>query len=105
MAEGDLAVESQVTPPLTVGATAAVRDVLATVGREPLGAPVVIRLRVDGATYCDLTVPAGQRRATPHSGADKAPLAEGAVLTVDVLSVGTAAGTYPGRDLSVVVRI
>ena len=57
--DGYLAVEQGATPALVVDATHAVRDVFAVLG-EAADADVRVRVDVDGAEYCTLTVTAGQ---------------------------------------------
>jgi hypothetical protein len=103
--EGDLAIETSVAPPLIVDEEHSVGSILATLSEAPVGAPVVLRLRVDGQTYCDVTVPAGSRNSALIGGADMPPLMEGEELTLDVLSVGQGTGTRPGRDLTVTIRL
>ncbi len=103
--DGELAVMESISPPLVVEATRAVRDVLARVERAPLGAPVTVRVSVDGATYEELVIPAGSIEAAPVSCFDRSPLAEGAKLSISVISVGTDPNSYPGRGLTVTIRL
>ena len=60
---------------------------------------------VDGAVYCELTIPPGMKNSNVVDGFGKPPLREGAKLTVDIVSVGTMDGSDPGRDLTVTVRL
>lgn len=103
--EGVPAVMTSVAPPLMVDGHVAVRDVQARMSVAPIGQPVVARLLVNGVAYCDLPVAAGSRSSAVVSGWGRLALAEGDELRVDVLSVGTAGGSDPGRDLTVTVRV
>jgi hypothetical protein len=102
---GFLAVQSNAVPPLNVEADASVRDVTATLGQASSGGQVVARLNRNGIPYCDLILPAGAVTATAVDGLALQALREGDVLTLDVVSVGHDAGTLPGRDLTVTVRL
>jgi hypothetical protein len=103
--DGELAVMESLCPPLVVETTRAVRDLLARVERAPQGAPAVLRISVDGVEYAQLVVPAGSVEAESVSCFDRPPLREGSVLNVSVLSVGTGAHSYPGKGLTVTVRL
>ncbi|MBI5280520.1 MAG: hypothetical protein HY858_02470 [Candidatus Solibacter usitatus] len=103
--DGALAVMDMVAPPIVVEQACAVRDVSAAVGSAPLVEPVVLRVRVDGTPYCDLTIAAGMQNSAVVDGFGKRPIPEGAKLTVSVVSVGLAAGSFPGRDLTVTLRL
>lgn len=103
--DGELAVMESLCPPLVVETTRAVRDLLARVERAPQGAPAVLRISVDGVEYAQLVVPAGSVEAESVSCFDRPPLREGSVLNVSVLSVGTGADSYPGKGLTVTVRL
>ena len=98
---GFLAVQQVAAPPLVVEASHAVRDVFAVVGTVA-DAPIALQLSVDGATWCTLTIPAGSVTSPAVSGTAVAALAVGAKLTLSVMTVGQ---TYPGADLTVVVRL
>ena len=101
-ADGYLAIQSSVAPPLVTSEARAIRDVFATVGQAPSGGPIQLRVLSNGAAYCDLTIPAG---ATVSSGVSRfgvAALPEKAAITVDVLSVPSSGS--PGNDLSVTLR-
>lgn len=103
--EGELAVAGSIAPPLVVEANRAVRDIQAQVGVAPLGEPVTVRLLLDDLLYAELTIPAGCRVSNTVTGFGKAPLREGGKLTAAVLSVGTMGGSYPGRDLTITIRL
>jgi hypothetical protein len=99
--DGYLAVEDSVAPPLVVEAAHSVRDVFAVLGSV---ADAEVRLRVDlnGAAYCTLSIPAGTTISAAADGNDTGPLASGAKVTLAVLAVGQ---TYPGADLTVLIRL
>ncbi len=103
--EGYLAMQDGITPPLTVSQTRAVRDIRARVGEMPLGAPVTMRVMLDGTEYTTLTIPAGSETSLAVDGFNMRPLNAQSVLTLDIRFVGQAAITTPGKDLTVTVRV
>ncbi len=103
--EGFLAIESEAAPPLVIEDPHSVRDIFAVVAEAPTGAPVALRLWQDGEVYCELTIPAGERVSSIVPGFGLPPLREKAQLRLEVVSVGQAPGTTPGRDLTVIVRL
>ena len=103
--DGTLAMMGNIAPPVVVERTRAVRDVQAYVEQEPLGEPVMIRVLLDQEPYVDLAIPAGSLMSEPVSCFDRAPLREGSLLQAAILSVGTGAGSYPGRGLTIVLRL
>lgn len=103
--DGELAVMISVAPPLVIERTRVVRDVQAHVDRAPMGEPVQLRVLVDGNPYIDLTIPAGETASEAVSCFDRPPLAEGSLLQVAVISVGTSSGSYPGSGLTVTLRL
>lgn len=103
--EGYLAIESNAAPPLVIEDPHSVRDIFAVVRQAPTGVPVELRLTQDGATYCELTIPASQTISNIVSGFGLPPLREKAELALDILSVGQTAATTPGSDLTVTLRL
>lgn len=103
--DGELAVMASIAPPLVVERLRAVRDVQAHVDRPPAGEPVRVRVLANGAPYADLVIPAGASASESVSCFGRAPLTEGALLQVAIVSVGTGAGSYPGRGLTVTLRL
>ncbi|MCX6632234.1 MAG: hypothetical protein NTW28_31875 [Candidatus Solibacter sp.] len=99
--DGYLAVEERVAPALVVEAGHSVRDVFAVLG-SVADAEVRLRLDVDGSAYCTLSIPAGMTTSAAVDGSATGPLAAGAKLTLAVLAVGR---TYPGADLTVLIRL
>jgi hypothetical protein len=99
--DGYLAVEQSATPALIVESTHAVRDVFAVLGTVADG-DVRVRVDVDGTSYCTLTISGGQTTSTAVEVLGLGALASGSRVTVSILSVGT---TYPGADLTVVIRL
>jgi len=98
---GYLAVQQVAAPPLVVEAAHAVRDVYAVLGTAA-DAPVVLQVSVEGTAWCTLTIPAGTTISPAVSGTGLAPLATGSRVALSVMSVGQ---TYPGADLTVLVRL
>jgi hypothetical protein len=99
--DGYLAVEQSAAPALLVEAAHAVRDVYAVMGTAA-DAEVRLQVNVDGAAYCTLAIPQGQLNSPAADGNSLAPLAPGAKITLSILAVGQ---TYPGADLTVLIRI
>ncbi len=103
--EGYLAIQNSAAPPLVIEDGHSVRDIFATMTEAPIGAPVQMQLKQNGIQYCTLTVPAGTASSNIVAGFGLPPLIPQAVLTLDITSVGQAAGTTPGRDLTVTIRL
>jgi hypothetical protein len=111
--EGYLAVDAMAAPALVVDTSHSVRDVYAVLGASaaPAGAlldvngspyAVGLTLNVNGAPYCSLTFAAGSTLSSTVDGSTLPPLISSAQLTLAVTSVGQ---TYPGADLTVVIRL
>ncbi len=100
--EGFLAIQTNAAPPLVIQASHSVRDIFAVVRDAPTGAAIELRLRQNETMYCTLTIPAGETMSNVVNGFGLPPLAAGAQLNLDVVSVGT---TTPGRDLTVTLRL
>ncbi len=103
--EGYLAIQNDATPPLIVDERLAVRDIFAVVGEAPTGAPVLLRLKVNGTEYCALTIAPDATVSNVVNGFGLAPLAALSELTLDIVSVSGAFMTSPGRDLTVTLRL
>jgi hypothetical protein len=103
--DGELAVMDSVSPPLVVETTRAVRDLLARVDRAPQGSPAVVRVLVDGEEYGELVIPPGEVEAVPVSCFDRPPLREGSIVSISVVSVATGQNSYPGKGLTVTLRL
>jgi hypothetical protein len=78
-----------------------VRDVFAVLGKVA-DAPVNLQVNVNGAAYCTLTFTPGLTTSSAADGSTLGPLIVGAKVTLSVLSVGQ---TYPGADLTVLIRL
>ena len=98
---GFLAVEQSVAPALVIEASHAVRDVFAVLGKVA-DAPVNLQLNVNGSAYCSLTVAPGMTTSAAADGNGLRPLIGGSLVSLSVLSVGT---TYPGSDLTLLIRL
>jgi hypothetical protein len=103
--EGPLAIQSGAAPPLVIEDPHAVRDVFATVNDAPTGAPVELRLRVNGASYCTVTIPSGATVSNVVDGFGLPALQALAALTLDIESVPQGGTMSPGRDLTVTIRL
>jgi hypothetical protein len=100
-----LAIEDDAAPALVVEDVTVVRDVSAVLAEGPVGAPVEVRVTVDGNVYCDLVIPSGANQSNVVSGFDQAPLQRGSRLGVSVISVPQGPDQSPGRDLTVTIRL
>ena len=103
--EGYLAIQADAVPAVTVDSSHSVRDIFAKVGSAPTLADVVLRLKVDSVAYCNLTIAMGQTTSNIVDGFGLKPLAGGAQLGLDVVSVGQTNDSTPGSDLTVTVRL
>lgn len=103
--EGYLATQTDAAPPLIVEDTHAARDIYAVVNEAPVGGAVGLHLRVGSTVYCTLTIPDGLAISNVVGGFGLAALAGSSQVSLDVVSVPTAPGTLPGRDLTVIVRL
>ncbi|MCC7176605.1 MAG: hypothetical protein IT159_15535 [Bryobacterales bacterium] len=103
--QGYPGIQSNVAPPLVIEASHSVRDVFAVLAEGPSGGPMVLRVKQNGETYCELTIPDGQTASNTVTGFNLPPLAAGAQINVDVLSVPPAGAGFPGRDLTVTIRL
>jgi hypothetical protein len=99
--DGFMAVDQSVAPAVIVEASHAVRDVFAVMGKVA-DAPVNLQVNVNGAAYCTLTFTPGLTTSSAADGNTLGPLIAGAKVTLSVLSVGQ---TYPGADLTVLIRL
>ncbi|HNY39433.1 MAG TPA: phage tail protein [Bryobacteraceae bacterium] len=103
--EGDLAIETSVAPPLIIEENRSVAEIRAVVAEAPVGGGIQLRVRLNGLTYCDLTIANGTRMSAVVSGAGLGRLLAGSEITLDVISVPTGAGTRPGRNLMVAMKL
>jgi hypothetical protein len=98
---GFLAVDHSAAPALVIEANHAVRDVYAVLGSAADGT-VQLQLNLNGNPYCSLSFAASAIVSTSVDGAALPPLPSGGQITLSVLSVGQ---TYPGADLTVIIRL
>jgi len=99
--DGFLAVDQCAAPALVMDASHAVREIYAVLGKAA-DAPVHLQLKVDGNAYCSLDFAAAISVSNSVAGNAVAPLAAGAQVTLSILSVGQ---TFPGADLTVLIRL
>ncbi len=102
--DGFLAIQSGAAPPAVVGGWRSVRDVFAVLREPPTGGPVVLRLLVNGVSYGDLTIPSGNYISDTINGFGLLPLADGALVGLDIISVPPSDAGSPGSDLTVTLR-
>ncbi len=99
--DGYLAVQQTVAPAIVVEAAHSVKDVFAVLG-SAADADVALQVSVNGTLYCSLTVPTGMTVSAAASGLNLGPLPAGGKITLSILTVGQ---TYPGSDLTVLIRL
>ncbi len=100
--EGLLAILDDAVPGVSVQDNFSIRDLYAEVKTPPAGAEIQVRVKQDGVEVAACTIGAGETVGVAVNGAELPVLSAGATLTLDILAVGTA---YPGRDLTVTIRI
>ena len=100
--EGLLAVLNDAVPTVSIQENLSVRDVYASLKAAPTGADVQLRINQDGALFTTLSIVDGQVVSAPVHGAELPVLQSGSNLTLDISAVGT---TFPGRDLTVTIRV
>jgi hypothetical protein len=100
--EGLLAILDDAVPLVSVQDTLSVRDIYAAVKEAPSGAAIQLRIRQDGVELGILSIGDGQVVSTAVNGAELPVLQAGSNLRLDVVTVGTG---FPGRDLTVTIRV
>jgi hypothetical protein len=103
--QGYLATQTDASPPLVVETVLAMRDIFAVVSEAPVGGAVSMQLRQGSTVFCTLTIADGQTISSVVGGFGLVPLGAEAQVNLDILSVPTATGTLPGRDLTVTIRL
>ncbi len=103
--EGYLAIQQRAVPPIRVEKNCSIRDVIAIVGEAATVTGIQVALTVNGQTYCPLTIAPGVTSSTVVDGMTLPPLSAGALLGLDIVSVGQTADSLPGRDLTVLIRL
>jgi hypothetical protein len=103
--QGYLAIQTGATPPLVIEDSHIARDISAVVREAPSGGAIELQVTQNSSMYCTLTIADGQTTSNVVGGFGLAPLTASAQLDLDITSVPTAAGTLPGRDLTVTIRL
>ncbi|MBS1873038.1 MAG: hypothetical protein JSU00_07475 [Acidobacteria bacterium] len=101
--DGTLSLQTDAAPPLLVDDTHAIRDIYATL-RQAAAGDVQLKLRVDGAEYCDLRIPGGDTTASVD-GFGMPALPAKSQLSLDIIGVPQAPTSFPGSDLTVTIRM
>jgi hypothetical protein len=102
---GYLAIQNNATPPLIVDRKYSIRDVRATVRDSVTGGEVLLRVKQNGAELCSLVIPDGDTESDVVNGQYLGILDSGAELTIDILAVPQVLNSFPGRDLTVTIRL
>jgi hypothetical protein len=100
--EGVFGMLENATPILSVQENMSIRDVYAIVKTPPDGSDIELAIRQDGSLVTTLTIPDGLTQSSSISGVSLPHLASGALLTLDIVAVGSL---YPGSDLTVTIRV
>jgi hypothetical protein len=100
--EGGMAVLTDVVPSLSVQENLSIRDIYASVKQAPEGADLEMEIRQDGSLLASLTIAAGATISSPVEGAELPILQSLSNLTLNINAVGTS---FPGRDLTVTIRV
>ncbi len=100
--EGLLAILNDAVPAVSVQETLSIRDIYASVKSAPTGADLQLQINQGGILLASLSILDGQVASTPVNGAGLPVLQSGSNLSLDISAVGT---TFPGRDLTVTIRV
>jgi hypothetical protein len=100
--EGILGILDDAAPPLDVQETFSIRDIFAKVKAASEGAGIQVRVKQGATVIAECTIADGETASDAVNGAELPVLTAGGSLTVDILAVGT---TYPGRDLTLTIRL
>jgi hypothetical protein len=100
--EGVLGILDDAAPPLSVQQSFSIRDVYAAAKGAPTGAALQVRVRQGAQEIATVSIADGQTASPAVNGAELPVLTAGSTLSLDILAVGT---TYPGRDLTVTIRL
>lgn len=103
--DGFVAIEAQAAPAIVADSSHSIHDVFAVLGGAPSGGPVHLQVNQDSAELCTLTIPDGLTASNVVSGVGLAPLQSGKQITLQVVSVPQSDGSFPGRDLTVSIRL
>jgi len=98
---GFLAVDQSAAPALVIEAAHSVRDVFAILGTAADNV-IQLQLNVNGSAYCQLSLAASAIVSDSVDGSTLPPLQPESQVTLSILSVGQ---TYPGADLTVLIRL
>ena len=82
-----------------------VRDIYAVVKSAPTGTAITMNVTQNGTSYCQLTIPINTVISNDVDGYALGPLAEKAQIGLDITAVTETAGTSPGSDLTVTIRL
>jgi len=97
---GTLSVRSNAAPLVSLAKQRNASEVVALVKQAPLGADLKLEIKVGDAPWATLTILAGQTSA--QLGSQATAIAKDALIVLDVTGVGT---TFPGADLTVIIRL
>ncbi|MBK7927510.1 MAG: hypothetical protein IPJ98_08455 [Bryobacterales bacterium] len=102
---GFLTIQTSAAPPVVVEQARGIREVFAVVDEGPVGVPLVVRLRRNGEELCQLTVPPQSNVSNIVDGLGLPALGAMDRISLDIVALGVGEGTFPGRNLTVSVRL
>jgi hypothetical protein len=100
--EGGLAVLTDVVPTVSVQEDLSIRDVYALVKQAPEGSDLELEIRQNGSLLAALAIADGETVSPPMNGAELPILQALSNLTLNITAVGS---DFPGRDLTVTIRV
>jgi len=102
---GFLTIQTSAVPPVVVEQARGIREVFAVVDEAPVGVPLVVRLRRNSEELCQLTIAAQSNVSNIVDGLWLPVLGTMDRISLDIVSLGVGEGTFPGRNLTVSVRL
>ncbi len=103
--EGVIARQTGAAPALVVEDGHSVRDISAILREPSVGGDIQLLVKMNDVDYCYLTITAGSTLSNVIDGFGLPPLQAKAQLSLDVLSVPQDPALFPGRDLTVTIRL
>lgn len=102
---GFLTIQTSAVPPVVVEQARGIREVFAVVDEAPAGVPLVVRVRRNSEALCQLTIAPQSNVSNIVEGLSLPPLSAMDRISLDIVSLGVGEGTFPGRNLTISVRL
>lgn len=103
--EGILAIQTNAAPPLTMQGEHSVGDVFANISTPPSGSAIELQVTQNSQLYCSLTIPAGATVSNVVDGFTLAPLKDGDLIGLNIVSLTQTSNNMPGSNLTVTIRL